>query len=129
MTSTMKTAERNGTQERSVIGRTTAVATDVGAQVHTAAAEAATIVAKHAPAATAASHSALVRALATLHRSSTVSLAVGTAFAGGVAGGMVLSRAPRVLVTLALLPTLLLGGTVLGRGTGRLEEPSRGARP
>ena len=33
--------------------------------------------------------------------------------------------APRVLVALACLPTLLLGGTLLGRRTTRLEQPPR----
>jgi hypothetical protein len=124
MTSTMKPAERNGTQDQTLIGRTTTAVTAVGGQVHTAA----EAVAKHVPAATAASRNALDRAVASLRGSSTGSLALGTACAAGVTGGMVLSRAPRALVTLASVTTLLLGGTVLGRGSGRLQEPPRGAR-
>lgn len=125
MTSTMKPAERNGTQEQTLIERTTTAVTDVGAQVQTAAADAVEVVAKHAPAATAASRSVLERAVASLRRSSTGSLALGTACAAGVTGAMVVSRAPRALVTLASVATLLLGGTVLGRGSNRLEEPPR----
>jgi hypothetical protein len=128
MTSTMTPAGRNGTEEQTVIGRATTVVTDVGAQVQTAATDAAAALAKHAPAATAASRSALDRALATLRRSSTVSLAMGTVFASGMTGGMLLSRAPRALVSLAFLPALLLGGTVLGRATTRPEGPAREAR-
>jgi len=127
MTST-KAPERNGTEQHTLIGRTTTAVTDVGAQVHTAAAEATAVVAKHAPAALATSRGTLDRALATLRGSSSGSLRLGTFFAAGVTGGMFLSGAPRVFVALAFLPTLLLGGTALGRGTTRLEEPSRAAR-
>jgi hypothetical protein len=127
MTST-KAPERNGTEQQTFIGRTTTVVTDVGQQVHTTASDATAVVARHAPAALAASRGTLDRALATLRGSSSGSLALGTFFAAGVTGGMFLSRAPRVLVALAFLPALLLGGTALGRGTTRLEEPSRGAR-
>jgi hypothetical protein len=125
MTSTTKPAGRNGREEQTVVGRTTTVVTDVGAQVQSAAADAAAVVARHAPAATAASRGALDRALAILGRSSTVSLAMGTVFASGMTGGMLLSRAPRVLASLAFVPLLLLGGTVLGRVTTRLEGPAR----
>ena len=128
MSTTMKPAERNGTAEQTVIERTTTVVSDVGEQVHAAAADAAAVVAQHAPAATAASRGGLDRALAALRRSSTVSLAMGTVFASGVTGGMLLSRAPRTLVSLAFLPALILGGTVLGRATARLEGPAREAR-
>ena len=128
MTSTMTPAGRNGTDEQTVIGRATTVVADVGAQARTTANDAAAVVADHAPAALAASRSVLDRALTILRSSSTVSLAMGTVFASGMTGGMLLSRAPRVLVSLAFLPALLLGGTVLGRATTRLEGPAREAR-
>ena len=38
---------------------------------------------------------------------------------------MLLSRAPRLLVALALLPTVLLGGTLLARGTADGGVPSQ----
>ncbi len=117
MTSTMARAERNGTEEQTVIGRATTVVADVGAQVRTTAVDATAIVAKHAPAALAASRGTIERVLAIVRGSSDGSLALGTVFAAGLSGGMLLSRAPRLLVALAFLPTLFLGGTLLGRGT------------
>ena len=128
MTSTVAPAERNGTEERIISGRATTLVADVGTQVHTMATEASAVVTKRAPAALAASRGVMTRALADLRRSSDGSLALGTDFAAGVSGGMLLSRAPRLLVALAFLPALLFGGTLVGRGTNRAEEPSRGAR-
>jgi hypothetical protein len=116
MTSTMAPAERNGTEEQAVIGRAATFAADLGAQVHTAAVDASTIAAAQAPAAMAMSRSAVGRVLASVRGSSDRTLALGTVFAAGLSGGMLLSRAPRPLVALAFLPTLLLGGTLLGRG-------------
>jgi hypothetical protein len=127
MTSTMARGERNGTEEQTVIGRATIVVSDVGGQVRTKAADATAVVAGRAPTALAASRGVIEHTLAVLRGSSSGSLALGTAFAAGVSGGMLLSRAPRLLVALAFLPTLLLGGTLVGRGTGRADEPPRGA--
>jgi hypothetical protein len=129
MTSTMAPEERNGTEEQTVIGRATTVVAEVGAQVHTAVVDATATVADHAPAALAASRDAVERVFATLRGSSNGSLALGTVFAAGLSGGMLMSRAPRLLVAMALLPTLLLGGMLLGRGTADGGEPSHGARP
>jgi hypothetical protein len=128
MTSTMKPAERNGTEVQTGVERATTVVADVGAQAQIIATDAVAVVAKHAPAATAASRSAIDHAVATLRTSSTVSLAMGTVFASGLTGGMLLSRAPRVLVSLAFLPALLLGGAVLGRATTRPAGPAHEAR-
>ena len=128
MTSTVAPAERNGTEERIISGRATTLVADVGTQVHTRATDATAAATKRAPAALAASRGVMARAVADLRRSSDGSLALGTVFAAGLSGGMLLSRAPRLLVTLAFLPALLLGGTLVGRGTTRAEEPSRGAR-
>ena len=128
MTSTMAPEERNGTEEQTVIGRATTVVADVGAQVRAAAVDATAIAADHAPAALAASRGTVERVFTTLRGSSNGSLALGTVFAAGLSGGMLLSRAPRLLVALAFLPTLLLGGMLLGRGTTDREEPSRRAR-
>ncbi len=128
MPSTMARADRNGTAPQTVIGRAASVAGDVSAQARTTAVDASAIIADHAPAALAASRGVIGVALAALRRSSSSSLALGTVFAAGLSGGMLVSRAPRVLVALALLPTLLLGGTLVGRGTTRLDEPSRRAR-
>ncbi len=128
MPSTMARAERNGTADQTVIGRAATVVADVSAQARTTATDTTAIVAKRAPAALAASRGVIERARTILGGSSSASLALGTVFAAGLSGGMLLSRAPRLLVALALLPTLLLGGTLLGRGTTDAEAPSHAAR-
>lgn len=128
MTSTIAREERNDTEEQTVIGRAATVAADVGAQVHTAAVDATALVADNAPAALAASRDAVERVFANLGGRSDGSLALGTVFAAGLCGGMLLGRAPRLLVALAFMATMLLGGTLLGRGTTAGEESSRGAR-
>ena len=128
MPSTMARAEHNGTADQTVIGRAASVAGDVSAQARTTATDTTAFVAKRAPAALAASRGVIERVLTILGGSSSGSLALGTVFAAGLSGGMILSRAPRLLVALALLPTLLLGGTLLGRGTTDGDEPSHGAR-
>jgi hypothetical protein len=42
-------------------------------------------------------------------------LALGTAFAAGLAAGFLLARVPRPLLLLALVPLVVFGGTLLGR--------------
>jgi hypothetical protein len=128
MTSTVAPAERNGTEDQTVIERAASGARDAGRLVRIRAGDASAVVARRGPAALAASRGRTERAIATLRGSSNGSLALGTVFAAGVSGGMLLSGAHRMLVALAFLPTLLLGGTLVRRGTTGLEEPSRGAR-
>ena len=128
MTSTVAPTKRNGTEEQTVIRRAASAVTDVGAQARTTAADATTVVAKRAPAALAMSRGIVERVLMALRGSSTGSLTLGTVFAAGVSGGMLLSRAPRVLVAPAFMATLLLGGTLVGRGTAQAGEPTRGTR-
>ena len=120
--------ERNGTAEQSVIGRATTVVADAGAQAHTTAADTTAFVVDHAPAALATSRGTVERVLGSERGSSDGSLALGTVFAAGMTGGMLLSRAPRLFVAPAFMATLLLGGTILGRGRADAGEPSRGAR-
>jgi len=126
--STMAPEESNETEEQSVIGRATTAVAGVGAQVHTAAVDATALVADHAPEALAASRGTVERVFTDLRGRSNGSLALGTVFAAGLSGGMLVSRAPRPLVALAFLATVLFGGTLLGRGTNGGEVPSRGAR-
>ena len=128
MTSTMAPEERDGTDEQTVIGRATTVVAEVGAQVHTAFVDATATAADRAPAALAASRGTVERVIATLRGSSNESLALGTVFSAGLSGGMLLSRAPRLLVAMALLPTLLLGGMLLGRGSSDGGKSSHRAR-
>jgi hypothetical protein len=128
MTSKVARAERNGTAERTVIERAARVAGDVSAQARTTAADTTAIVVDRAPTAVATSRGIVERVLMAVRGSSTSSLELGTVFAAGMSGGMLLSRAPRPLVALAFLPTLLLGGTLLGRGTTDGGKPSHGAR-
>ena len=128
MTSTVAPTKRNGTEKPTVIRRAASAVTDVGAQARTTAADATTVVAKRAPAALAMSRGIVERVLMALRGSSTGSLTLGTVFAAGVSGGMLLSRAPRVLVAPAFMATLLLGGTLVGRVTAQAGEPTRGTR-
>jgi hypothetical protein len=120
--------ERNGTTDQSIIGRATTVVAEVGAQARGTAADTAAFVATQAPPALAASRGVIERSLVALRRSSSASLTLGTVFGAGLSGGMLLLRAPRLLVALAFLPTLLLGGTLLGRGTADDGKPSGRAR-
>lgn len=128
MTSTVAPAQRNGTEDRTVIGRAAGAVTDVATQVGTTAADATTVVARRAPAALAVSRGIAESVFLALRGRSTASLALGMVFAAGVSGGMLLSRAPRVLVTLAFLATLLLGGTLVERWTNRADELSGASR-
>jgi hypothetical protein len=128
MPSTKARAEHNGTAEQTVVGRATTAVADVSAQARTTATDTTAIVAKHAPAALAASRGMVERLHTILGESSSASLALGTVFAAGLSGGLLLSRAPRLLVALAWLPTLILGGTLVGRGTADAEAPSHAAR-
>jgi len=128
MASTTAPEERNHTEGESVVGRAANVVADAGAQVKTAAVEATAIVADHAPAALAASRGTVERVLANLDGRSDESLALGTVFAAGLSAGMLLSRAPRLLVALTFLASLAFGGTLLGRGTAGGDATSRKAR-
>ena len=128
MASTTAPEERNHTEEDGVIGRAANVVADAGAQVKTAAVEATAIVVDHAPAALAASRGTVERVLANLDGRSDESLALGTVFAAGLSAGMLLSRAPRLLVALTFLASLAFGGTLLGRGTAGGDATSRKAR-
>jgi len=128
MASTTAPEERNHTEGEGVVGRAANVVADAGAQVKTAAVEATAIVADHAPAALAASRGTVERVLANLDGRSDESLALGTVFAAGLSAGMLLSRAPRLLVALTFLASLAFGGTLLGRGTAGGDATSRKAR-
>ncbi len=120
--------ERNGTADPTIIGRATTVVAEVGAQARSTATDTTAFVATQAPAALAASRGVIEHSLLALRRSSSASLTLGTVFGAGLSGGMLLLRAPRLLVALAFLPTLLLGGTLLGRGTADGGEPTHKAR-
>jgi hypothetical protein len=128
MTSKEARADRNGSGGTSVMERASTAVSDVSAQVHEDIADYAAAAAQHAPAAMAASRGSAEHALVMLRASSTDSLVLSTVFAAGVSGGMLLSRAPRMLVALAFVPALVFGGMLLGRRGMRLDEPTRGAR-
>ena len=81
--------------------------------------------ARRAPAALAASRGVIERTGVTLRESSDASLVLGLVVAAGLTGGMLLSRAPRLLVALAFVATLLLGGTLLRRVVTDCWKPSR----
>ena len=121
-------ADRNGTAGTTVIERATSVVSDVGAKVREGVADPATAVAQHAPAALVASRRSAEHALAMLRAISADSLLLGTVFAAGASSGLLLSRAPRVLVALAFVPALVFGGMVLGRRGMHFDEPAHAGR-
>jgi hypothetical protein len=127
MTGTM--APETHPEGQTAVARATTAAADVGAQVRTAAVDAAEIVADHAPAVLAASRGTAERVFTDLRGRSDGSLALGTVFAAGLCGGMLLGRAPRLLILLAFLTTMLFGGMLVARGaTGGGQSSRRGAR-
>ena len=125
MTRTMpRVKERTNVDEQTVIGRATAGLADAGAQVVGASAT----VARSVPATVEGYRGAFDRMRKALQESTSGSLALGTFFAAGLTSAMLLSGAPRALVSLSFLPVLLLGGTVLGRATAPAGQPYRGGR-
>jgi hypothetical protein len=128
MTSKEAQADRDGSGGTTVMERASMAVSDVGAQVRESVADSAALVAQHAPAAMTASRGFAERALVMLRESSTDSLVLGTVFAAGASGGMLLSRAPRMLVALAFVPALVFGGMLLGRRGMRLDEPAHAGR-
>ena len=121
-------AKQNGTGEATILQRSTTAASDIGARVRTSAADSTAVVVKRAPAVLAVSLSSIERVAAALRTTSTEALALGTAFAAGASGGMLLSRVPRVLVMFAFVPAVVLGGALLERLAARTGEPARGVR-
>jgi hypothetical protein len=57
-----------------------------------------------------------------IRSSPTPSLMLGTVFSTGLAVGLLVARAPRPLVALALGPALVMGATLIGRRQGELNE-------
>jgi hypothetical protein len=127
MTSTMAPEERSDPEGQTAVARATTAAADVGAQVRTAAVDAAEIVADHAPAVLAASRGTVERVFADLRGRSDESLALGTVFAAGLCAGMLLARAPRLFVSLAFLTAMLFGGMLVARAATGGETSRRAA--
>jgi hypothetical protein len=92
-------------------------AIDAASQIRASAVDAASALGEHAPAAVALSQDTIDRIAAQLKASSTDSLVLGTVFSAGVWCGLALARAPRLLMLLAILPALVLGGSLLSRRT------------
>jgi hypothetical protein len=72
-------------------------------------------IADRAPGAFAVSQDTLDEILSQLKASSSETLVLGTVYSAGLWSGLALARAPRLLMLMALLPLLLLGGTLLSR--------------
>lgn len=102
-----------------------AVRDAAGAVAHDAAGamtDVANVIHEHAPAVISASQVTVDRAAQQLRVSSSDTLVLGTVFSAGMASGLLLVRAPRILVALALAPALVLGGTLMGRRTAGRDE-------
>ncbi len=97
---------------------------EVLAHVRVATAAAAEALAERTPAAQAVSHDAIEQVGTVLRASSSDNLLLGTIFCAGLWAGLLLARAPRLAVLLALIPALVLGGTLASRQmpTGRLAR-------
>jgi hypothetical protein len=128
MTSKEARAARSGSGGTTVMERASTAVSDAGAQVREGMADSAALVAQHAPAAMTASRGSAKHALVMLRESATDSLVLGTVFAAGASGGMLLSRAPRLLVAVAFVPALVLGGMLLGRRGMGLDAPAHAGR-
>ena len=113
MTSHTDTSGR--TDVRHAIDGLGSVSEDMLAQVRVAATGAAETLADQAPVVMAKSQEALDQVGATLRGSSSDSLLLGTVFCAGLWSGLVLARAPRLAILLALIPAVVLAGTLVSR--------------
>lgn len=69
----------------------------------------------HAPAVLDAGRSTAGSAYRQMRRAPDEQLALGAAFAAGLVAGFLLTRVPRPVLMLALIPLVVFGGTLLGR--------------
>jgi len=76
-------------------------------------------VSAHAPAAIQASRATVGIAAREVRSASSENLVLGAVFSSGVALGLMLARASRILVLLALVPVVVAGIDLVGRRTGR----------
>lgn len=98
-----------------------AVARDIGDQARGAAGE----VADRLPNAAAAAQEAFTQTQRRLGASSDETLAAGTMFSVGVALGLLLAGANRLLVATALIPAAAMGATMLDRTNRERTRPRR----
>jgi hypothetical protein len=92
--------------------RASEVLTDVAGDV-------ASTVSAHAPAVIDASRNTAGIAAREVQSASSENLMLGTVFSSGIAFGLMLARAPRVLVLLALTPVVVFGANLVGRRNNR----------
>ncbi len=108
-------AQRAGdAAQRAGVGakRAAEVLTDVAGDV-------ATSVQAHAPAVIDTSRATADIAVREVRAASSENLMMGSVFSAGMSLGLLLARAPRVLVLLALVPVFVLGGDLISRRSGR----------
>jgi hypothetical protein len=101
------------------------VLTDVAGDV-------ASTVSAHAPAVIDASRATAGIAAREVRSASSENLVLGTVFSSGLAFGLMLARAPRVLVLLALTPVVVFGANLVGRRNNRGPKsaaPSTAGKP
>jgi hypothetical protein len=99
--------------------RASEVLTDVAGDV-------ASQVSAHAPAVIDASRKTTGIAAREVQAASSENLMLGAVFSSGIAFGLMLARAPRVLVLLALTPVVVFGANLVGRRTGRGSSVTSG---
>jgi hypothetical protein len=77
--------------------------------------DAAGTIAQRAPDAIATSGETIDRTLGRINQQPSDNLLLGTVFSAGVGVGLLLARASRLLIALALAPAFLFGGILIGR--------------
>jgi hypothetical protein len=121
----------NQTTTRAGSGSTAAADRDLGTVTKDVAndvAERASAVAARLPEAAASTKGAVEEAARRVEAGSDEMLAIGTSLSLGVAIGMLIGGAPRILVAIALIPATAMGFTLLDRYSGTRSSTSTGRR-
>jgi hypothetical protein len=121
----------NQTTTRASSGSTAAADRDLGTVTKDVAndvAERASAVAARLPEAAASTKGAVEEAARRVEAGSDEMLAIGTSLSLGVAIGMLIGGAPRILVAIALIPATAMGFTLLDRYSGTRSSTSTGRR-
>lgn len=121
----------NQTSTRAGSGSDTATERDLGATTRAAATEVAdraSAVAARLPDAADRTKGAVEEAARRMEAGSDEMLAVGTSLSIGLAIGMLIGGAPRILVAIALIPATAMGFTLLDRYSGNRSSVASAAR-
>ena len=104
-----------GIDVRGIVSDLGSASGDALSQLRGSAADVAGSVAERAPEVLSLSQETIEQLAGALRASSSDSLVLGLVYSVGVWSGLALARAPRLLMLLAMVPALVLGGTLLTR--------------